>query len=187
MKRGTDWPRARSRWVHTQNGFTNYRLPVWIDSGIVAAYLVDIPPLPIPISIVGPDLEWGQWSYVPTFGAIRWSGKWHSGIFDGRWAIDVRMDFEKLANFRLSMLFNGGPFGTDKFVGEWTTDTRSDELNRTTGYVDSRCGGGNFPFGGWVEARSDGATGRHYNELQAEGIDQNDTSPVTWSAPDDPW
>lgn len=187
MKKGSGWPAVRARWAHQLPGYRDYRYPVWIWPQIYGIYTYLAGPLPIPVSITPDDIYWGSWRYVPSRGSIRWEGDWDATAVWGRWAAEFKPGFSEPGYMRYGMTFTDVVLGTDSFLSDFDTvnyDNPSPEHPNFGGTFSVVFG--SFPDPPrWVTWA--GELVPKYADIYNAGLDQNDTSPVTWSAPDDPW
>lgn len=187
MRKGTGWPAARARWTTPYPGWRDYRFPVWAIPQWYGVYTFFVGPLPVPISIVPSDFDMGCWRYVPSRGTIRWEGDWDATAVWGRWAVEMKPWNDPYGWYRYGMTFTDASLGTDSFLSGF--DTAGSNLPNA---LYTPWGGEfNVIFGSFPdpprEMTCSGQIQANYHDLYVAGIDKDDTSPVTWAAPDDPW
>jgi len=160
---------------------------VWLAPNIFGLYIYEILGIVIPVSLVPDDETPGCWRYCPGTGAIRWEGDFDAIAVFGRWACEVRTNYDLIIQTRFGLKWTDVALNTGDFITDWTNYIKTDDVHPTTLVIDNSQIG---PIGappGFVATTCNASHGLRYAQIEALGIDRENTEPVSWSAPDDPW
>jgi hypothetical protein len=187
MRKGSYAPRVRARWTKTQFDRTSMQWPVWVQPNFFGVYTYFIGPFPVPVSLVDTDFDPACWSYCPAAGKIRYEGNWNAIAVGGRWALEIKTDYDLIIKCRMGIKWLDVAFGTGAAMGAWTDYVKSDFVGPATLAMDTNCAFFNISGGNIMALDCNGSYGLRYAEIEALPADREDTRPVSWTAPDDPW
>lgn len=187
MRKGSFAPRVRARFCKTRFVTNNSQWCVWLDPKLFGLYVFDIGPLPVPVSLVPDDCTPGLWRYCPGTAAIRWQGEFDALSVFGFWAVEVKTNYDLVVQFRFGLKWTDAALNVGNFMTDWTTNVRDDFNGSTTLQIDNGQAYPGAGVPGWATAQINASVGLSYPQIEAIGIDREDTAPATWTAPDDPW